>query len=670
MKLLCLSLLSATLLFGSIGHTEDETEIIGSTTAFRRLMKSPLLRDHFTYLQQDLIPTRFDSEIRSFFRSDQFLSTLYQAHIDNEEKTLQKFTDYAQTNMMRLRKIMGSEQGRQIHRMVVQLARSLGFSTEAVEHVMIYAADGSKNAFTVSASKNRIIIVFQSELLESLTQSEIRAIVGHELGHIVLGHSNLSKMNIFMVNLLHSVFVNPKSAAGAANMNQSMNKELKERFGHVCSSGCALNHSVSTPMNLANADEDVAIEQIEMQAFMTLSSKQNIQGRNILLIRYLNLALKAMDEYLAPAQSISIMQNFRDNLIATMENPEKYIGRSDLQDFSQAVTDMMNAISRSQEVSSDRVSDTVIKREYLASSFIRLLGLAKFEIQDRHKLITQVKDQAEEILSRMDRTALSKPQHIGTSHPSSVLRIYLITQIPSYPSIFIANPFTKLLALNQYESMEKGLAQYGFDQPAESKEDLQRKKYFEEHLKQTSEASEQITSSILTLLRSRRITDKHPRLNNLIQYSLVQREIQLNQMKELKEKIADQNTHPKAIQMLKHRLSMIENVFFPKNAEFLSKVAELFVAQKTQANTLSEARFQALQVAATSMDIEEVKKVRLALLALDPNRYWTEDVLADLSTPNFIVPRDIKSQEKPAEQTLPSDSLVRIFSCERILSGG
>ena len=636
-----------------------------SRTAFNELMKNPLIRDYFTYLQQDLIPTRFDTKMRNFLRQNPILGQLYQANVDNEDASLDEFVNYAESQMTRIRKDMESDQSRKLYRMVVELAKSLGFSDEAIKNISIFAADGSKNAFTVSASKNRIIIVFQSELLETMPLAEVRAIAAHELGHIALGHSTIRRLNIFVANLLQSVF------APEGKDPQAQAQQLKEKLGQeLCSGNCAIHKGMAPLMKLVESSEgELSLQQIEMQAFAALSSKPML--RNELLAQYLEMGLAAMREYLASDMSIAIVKTLQENLIRSVQDPSHLIVPVNTAVFTAAITDMLNAMSRSQELSSDRISNSVVKNEYLASSFIRLLGFGGFDFKNRKALIKQLSSQAEGILNKNDREGLTKA--IGTSHPSSLLRILLISQLPSYPAVVIANPFTKLLALNQYILMEKALAKMAASEKPENAEDAkQQKAFFEGHLVEIEKASEEVFAAILSSLKleMRSVDQKNPQLSNLIHYSLVHREQQLGTIQELKEKLVQLKDNKDAVEVLSRRLEMMEKVFLPQSVEFYARIIKALSEQTPGASELKKARLAALQVAATSVNLEEVHKTRQALQSVDPSRRWPDNPMVGLNAPDFIVPREIQPQVRPkAEPQGVTPSFMRMLHCERVLRG-
>lgn len=664
MKFVLCSTLSLLLLGAQAYGQVAGPEVNSSRKAFRRLMKNPLTQDYFTYLQQDLIPTRLDTRMRNFFRHDGVMSELYQFHVDNEDHNLDEFIDEAESQMMRVRKDMGSEHSRKLYRMVVELAQSLGFSDKALENISIFVADGSKNAFTVSASKNRIIIVFQSALLDSMPLSEVRAIVGHELGHIVLGHSTQRRLNMFMVNLLQSIF----SQSGEGQL--STQTQLKTNFSeHFCGTNCMLKRidGTSPVMNMVAGPTEMSLHRAEMQVFMGL--KEHPQVRNAMLVKYLNLGLEAMNDYLASESSISLVQSYRDDLVSSLENPKHFIRGTNSQEFVRAMTEMLNAISRSQETSSDRISNSVVKNEYLASSFIRLLGLGNFDFKNRSALVKQMVQQGEGMLNKNDRAGLV--ERIGTTHPSTVLRIYLISQLPSYPAVVIANPFTKLLALNQYVLMEKTLAQIASSQPApaDAKAARQQKAMFDAHLAQIDQVSEEIFTEILALVKERSIVHKNPQLSNLVHYSLVHREQQLSIIQELKEKIA-QSTDKSVNEQLGQRLQMMESVFLHQSDEFFARIIKALSEQTSEVSELKTLRLEALKVAAQSVSLEEVRQMRKKVQIGDPSRRWPQNPMDGLKAPNFIVPRAIQPQvRQQSEPQGASPSFMRMLRCEGILRG-
>lgn len=85
---------------------------------------------------------------------------------------------------MRARTIDGSEGETQgwLVRTVEQLAGQAGIATP---EVAIYP--GAPNAFATGAFKNKALVAVSTGLLEGMPRQEIRAVLGHEIGHVTNG---------------------------------------------------------------------------------------------------------------------------------------------------------------------------------------------------------------------------------------------------------------------------------------------------------------------------------------------------------------------------------------------------------------------------------------------------------------------------------------------------
>jgi heat shock protein HtpX len=76
------------------------------------------------------------------------------------------------------------EAGHPVHDMVARLARGAGLP--ATPEVGIYESP-EPNAFATGPRKEKALVAFSSGLLQSMDQSEIEAVAGHEISHIANG---------------------------------------------------------------------------------------------------------------------------------------------------------------------------------------------------------------------------------------------------------------------------------------------------------------------------------------------------------------------------------------------------------------------------------------------------------------------------------------------------
>jgi len=77
----------------------------------------------------------------------------------------------------------GSDQERLIYSTIEGLSRSLGIK---MPEVWVYDAP-DPNAFATGPSKNNAMVAVSTGLLRNLDEREVRAVLGHELGHVING---------------------------------------------------------------------------------------------------------------------------------------------------------------------------------------------------------------------------------------------------------------------------------------------------------------------------------------------------------------------------------------------------------------------------------------------------------------------------------------------------
>ena len=109
----------------------------------------------------------------------------------------------------------------------------------------IYATP-DHNAFSISQRGNNILVAISSSLIKILKQAELKFLIGHELGHALFDHSELTHL-------------------GHAEMDYQLTRSLREmeisadRIGYLCAN--SLENSVTAMMKIASGLDNEFLNQ-------------------------------------------------------------------------------------------------------------------------------------------------------------------------------------------------------------------------------------------------------------------------------------------------------------------------------------------------------------------------------------------------------------------------
>ena len=449
-----------------------------SNDIFAQMMSNPNAAKSFQEIQWLLLNTRGDTSFIQFFKSNPQLSTIFNYVRTELNASLDEFSNHAKVSMLKL----GPElpgQYRLIDKIVKELAQNLGFSQTAIHHREVYLALGGMNAFTVSGNQNRIIVVLQSDLVEKMNLQEIKAVLAHEMGHIRSMHTSLGVMYGLLFDLVAEQF-------GI--------EAFPEQGGHYFK--CSAHNVFESDKSYLS--QTTAIFRNVQNSLAQIEPEQKAE----LAKTFLKTLLVTLNDSDAPAWTILYFQELSEkigthNSIAI--NAEQ---------FALAGAQAEMAISRSQEKSADKYTSSAVPNLYGGSAFMKLAGI-DFDSKTRELFIKQILKSVEEFYATVPEHLQSS--YMGTTHPSINLRIYDLLNEESYPAILLANPFLKLLLLEEYIRISSTYnarpGQFNFDQL-----ELERL---------SSELRKRIADSIASLGLS---TKANPRFENAIQYLAFNRE--------------------------------------------------------------------------------------------------------------------------------------------------
>lgn len=579
------TLLAFCLPISSFGRVRES-----SSNTFAELMNNETAYSHFITLQHNMLNTPSDNIFRRFLFRDPLLSQTFQALLKGQEKSLNEFSRSASVQMLRL--VPGiTPQLDPIRNMIVDLASDLGFPQSAIDNLELYVTDGPKNAFTVSGSPFRIIVVLEREIIDALKPGELRAVMAHELGHIRSGHVIMGQMNLMILSLLERIVTGGSAAPGAGGLGLEgllSQSELAMNIvrGTTCVNGCSVQHGSWIQQKTFRA-LNVSPQMMAMRAPLEMAFIQKPEAVIKLLLQYLDISLHVLDEMGASSDVQQYFADIQQRLPNAGSAP--FVNAAQ---FAENATILLHAYSRAFETSSDRISASVVKNDKMASAFARLLG-APFSLADRRKILTQLKAQANQALD--ENTIDDFAEDMGGTHPALNLRILQMLTMPSYPTVFFANPFTRVLLLHESMTTE----QLRLEKLPASTPEIQ--KWAEQQLKKLKLATNETRESILQLLNHWDFrAPAHPRLHNLIEFMLARKEVLLATKQEFLE----------ANEALKAQAAVFD-MAMEANSILVREILPLF--KKVPADQLTQERIELLQLALKSESIEDLRAARVSM---------------------------------------------------------
>lgn len=444
----CLPLIILSLTLYSFANEHEK--IIGdpynnnSNITFNQIMEGPIMRDLFLQLQRRNLLEPVDSLMHSFIENNpeikklslmlaeafkgQFASYVINLELSHTFVPIEPLTQNSNSSL--------TKKYRRIQRVLGDIARDFGYSNEAIKNRLFYIANGNGevNAFTVSPFQDNIVIVANEELIDKMSDLELRAVLGHELSHIRAGHvANGILLNMLMNMTLR--YFSPQETMGEAMMdNGSHNHFAKYINNKGINNGAYLN---------------ISMRDIEAYIY---------HNREILVPKFINICKSMLD--ISPGYSKEA-QFFKD-LSSLQES--KSSASIDIQKLKIIFELVGGIVSRAQETSSDRFASSQSHSENIATAMLKLAGLsAEANKEETRAILKSTIDRTNSIVSQLSPEELRLFNE--NSHPLKSLRILSIISFPRTPDIFFANPFMKLLLMeNEITNKVKILHDYTQDE--------------------------------------------------------------------------------------------------------------------------------------------------------------------------------------------------------------
>lgn len=686
---------------------ETQPKVMGSKEVLLEGMDNPIINKVFHNVQLRLLQTPTDSAMLEFFKTNSVFQPLYSFLVQHNDALLAHKEMTFKSDMVQIVRGL-TPQYDLLDKLVVDVASSLGFTREAIGNRQIYVTGGGDNAFTVSGSQKKIIVVFQRGILRTMTRSEIAGVLAHELGHIRAEHTVKGIMNYVTLQLIGELFTK-----GKISLNVDAD-EFKRGIRNVCEGVCVHSKEFTSQLMRMGAHANNSsvflkggnkhfIDQKVQEFAINFANLPKVQLESV-VADYLRLAVTTAHNERAPVQTVQYFNTLLKNVgnIGTFRvSPQEYEVHAQMLDF---------AFSRAKETTADQISASVTRQEYIASAFSKLLGL-DFDKEYRPQIFEQIKKQAQEILTTVPPQQLAA--FVGTTHPSLALRIDNILEYPSYPSILFANNFLRLLLLNDslmsLESqkvaelrsieaqMQEGMQELEAEQRSRLGDKATEKdlKSIEDILNQTrqklAEAKKTVESQLSEIRKSqldhearifnllfktpnlRADSQKAPRMDNTIQYLSLKRELMFINANNIKDRISAVLNQPQteqtklalkqlgdSFQVVLSQLE-IQQDFIERLKTALNEEANLPGRSK---NNLKK-RYLLLERILRAQSTDELERVRNRVTGINPNlrnegAYRRNKIsvrASETNVPAPIVP--VRTEAKPAASNSGTQNNIR-----------
>lgn len=597
---------------------------------FTALMDDPIAYTHFHDLQGRFLATKGEYALYSLFTSDPLVSDAFD-HIRRAQiQSILNGSFLAKLQSIQLSDWTRDFEGDQIYEIlyqsIVELAQGLGFKKSTIDNLEFYIAPGASNAFTVSGSDEKIVVVVQTGLLKELKVGQIKAVVAHELKHIKRHHLVLEQMTKIMLTVLHSVLEEGLEVPLPKTKEETEQRSLKLQ---------SFYRPLASKYVVTDVNQRAFMRQLGMAASAGADDAKAAQAETTNVVAYLMEFEKRMRSN--PDQLIQLLANFSSAIAvmvkevgsspATVAHFEKIAARltqdpsflydKDLkfrdEHYEAYAKQVLGALSQSVETTADRGAASQVPNVNLAAGLAGVMGLP-FQSEHVIKLLKQISKQGGDILSKVTPETLSDFLAHAGDHPYMILRIHNIMEnMPAYPFTFFANRFTKVVLLHQSILQEAIVLDARIKHlPLHEIGSLPKS---EEKSKQVRATLDRVWNMIVKSLNAPAVSgDVNPRFRSLAEYILVEREILMDQevtINKIEQSLAQIND-PRVTRGF-HALKADFNLAKLILSKLINKATDFVNSQSGPSDQERQKRLGILLKARTLSDINEIRDLRMSL---------------------------------------------------------
>jgi Zn-dependent protease with chaperone function len=515
-------------------NSSDLTQNLRSKKIFQKYMNNPIASEEYRRQLWQLIniePERYLLDL--FYNSNNpIIQDLRKPILEEHLRQVQYSSIQSKLTMLSV--VSGlSDYYDNLLNTIKDCAKESGLSQENIDAIEFFFVAGDYNAFTVSGSKEKLLVYIQSDLAKNLSQSEIRSVVSHEIGHVISRHSLSVKYSGVLFFLIANQ-VYPESFQSAEHQENAFVSQLAKRI--------QLKYSPNEIKALTNEFIVYLINLLQN----TNSPSQTIQFFSELLANYSTISFSS--------PNINLYWNH--------------------------VFVANNAMSRMREKSADRYSMAFNTNINVASSILKLMTNMNHTPREKKRIIDHITKTVRDTIAVTNTNLLQSID--SASHPAIGTRMVDIQDESTYPAIIFANPFMRLVLLES--SLEH--ANYSEEFYIKQSESPQLNLSFTNQ-ETPQKISEQLINDTIALVNEIGLgAEVNPRFNNIIQYFIYEK-INFITYYNASIKFSEELPREQSI-IMKNSLKMLEQRITQKPKLLLSLEAELYKTLKSNALTESE----------------------------------------------------------------------------------
>ncbi len=328
-----------------------------------------------------------------------------------------------------------------LYHQLMRVMRAQGFSRKQMARAKFFRKMGEVNADAYTASVDGVGFELLTGLDDIATPSELRGVMGHELGHIRSGHVFIGVLD----SVLQIQVVKQLSASDSGAMSMAELRAWEKIRDDMAAKAIA---RLGARFKI-NADEmSDAFMMMMKNTDETISKSFSGEQRATVLQQYLDLKISTYEKMEINASDIALLKAYRDDMGV------KQIRKANLDQATQLFEKVVTpADSRNMESSADAFGNIVVRPSRAAMMDAVFAGgeiktrLTSSQVQD---LVQFMRDQVN--LDRKLSTRAEYYNKIGgvasSDHPFSALRVLKQAAFDQHiDRIALANPFLNHIVL-------------------------------------------------------------------------------------------------------------------------------------------------------------------------------------------------------------------------------
>ena len=510
-----------------------------SKESFLDFMDVPLFNETFLRAQKLRLKTVGDITLEQFLDD----SPMMQKLVPGLRKQFLSDLQVTTTGNLLQEFLITKESNPRLYHQLMRVMRAQNFSRKQMRRAQFYRKMGEVNADAYTASVDGVGFELLTGLDDIANSTELRGVMGHELGHIRSGHVFIGVLD----SVLQIQAMKQLLGADAASLTSTQLREWDKTRDKL-----ALNsiNRLSERFKINRGEMSDAFIKMMRNTDETISRSFSGDERTNVLQQYLDVKIATFSQMEMNASDIQLIKELKEKL---------GIDQVMKANMDQVTTLFQNVIttadSRNMESSADAFGNIVVRPSHAARMDMKFAGA---QVSDRlttgqlQELVQRFRDQVN--MARKTSTRAQYNNKIGgkasSDHPFSGLRVIKQAAFDQHiDRIALANPFLNRIvfrdqAVLDMQKLQDDIAEIksALDKPtaqALSKRVMQSmilKK--EKALQAYQNGMRQLDLNISDLLSDPRFLDGNPRVLNLLDLRMAELQIAEMQLVSFEESLS------------------------------------------------------------------------------------------------------------------------------------